>query len=234
MSQYLIQFHVVPASAVHITDSSSLLTSALYPLSVCYFSLVCVWVFGITLEVTPSSSLCVIPVAGCANAPKQRLKLSSSWRMSWGRRSSSWQTSAWRRLAPPTTWTRSERPWTACRWDHTLRLNAGQVFADWPVGIYLCLTQVKAEKLAKLHICQEIMGVKNSLSNITFRLSLGLFAKHELFLCHQLCFPFLYLIERQVHLVVIQTGKPSLRLSSLFGLRCCVSPWRHWSLTATS
>lgn len=80
-----------------------------------------VCVFSSTLEVTQlpphSSSLCVITVPGCANAPKPRLKSSCSWRTSSERRSSSWQTSAWRRSALLTTWTRSERPWTACRWD---------------------------------------------------------------------------------------------------------------------
>lgn len=64
----------------------------------------------------PSSSLCVNPLSGYVNALRLRQKSSSSWRTSWGRRSSSWRTSAWRHLALPITWTRSERPWTACRW----------------------------------------------------------------------------------------------------------------------
>lgn len=107
-----------------------------YFISVCTFlSPEYVYVFGVTLEVTPSSSsLCVIPVSGCANALKLRLKSSYSWRMSWGRRSSSWQTFAWRRLAPPTTWIRSEKPWTACRWGFAHQLNKGH---HWPGHLYM-------------------------------------------------------------------------------------------------
>lgn len=85
----------------------------------------CVRWWPVTVKVTPPSTFLpprFLPTAGCASAPRPRRKSCSSWRTNFGRRSWSWRTSVLRPWALLTTWTRSGRPWTACRWGHTLPL----------------------------------------------------------------------------------------------------------------